>query len=63
MNKELEDKEVEFPCDECGKEATYNIQECRVLFKINKRSHNFKQIDMDNNGDNKFYCEEHFPGF
>lgn len=58
--KEIKEVEVQYPCDHCGKEADYNLQNVWKLYKIfGEVSNRDFQLEDEWEGDtNEFYCEE-----
>lgn len=49
----------DYKCDECNKPAKYNVQQTWITYTIDDDG-NFTEKDREANGDNNFYCEEHY---
>lgn len=50
-------KEIQYPCDNCGKQAVYNLQNIWKLWSI-KNDDDFEENDEWEGDENSFYCEK-----
>lgn len=48
-----------YKCDICGKKAKYNTQDQNIIYEIDNNG-DFIEIDSSFNGDNEFFCENHY---